>query len=94
MKSNSVGKIIELLSNYPKDFKLVDEQNRPFIHILNAGTIDSEQIVRLSVVRPIGECNRTGSYVYPSLVEGYTAFCPELNEDLYDIEWTKLSKKK
>ncbi len=39
---------------------------------------------------PIGICNRTKEYVYPSFVEGYSAYCPELDEDLYDMEWTKI----
>ena len=37
---------------------------------------------------PIGICNRTKSLVYPSFVEGYTAYCPELDEDLYQFEFT------
>jgi hypothetical protein len=50
--------------------------------------------VILSTEKPIGTCNRTGSYVYPSVVEGYSAFCPELDEDLFNMEWAELDEKK
>ena len=82
----TVGKLIELLSAYPKDFKITNEQNEDFIHIVNGG--DS---VILSTKKPIGYCNRSGEYVYPSVVEGYSAFSPELDEDLYKMEWTPFS---
>jgi hypothetical protein len=85
----TVGKLIELLSVYPKDMQIANEQNSPFIHIIN--TNDS---VILSTEKPIGICNRTGSYVYPSVVEGYSAFCPELDEDLFNMEWAELDEKK
>jgi hypothetical protein len=69
---------------------ITNEQNQDFIHIIN--TKHGEVI--LSTTKPIGYCNRTDSYVYPSVVEGYTAYCPELDEDLYDGEWTPLEEKK
>jgi len=46
--------------------------------------------VRLCTSKPIGKCNRTREYVYPSIIEGYSAYCPELDEDLYSMEWTKI----
>jgi len=73
-------KLIELLSIYPNDMEIVDEQNRPFIHIVN-----TDKII-LSTQKPIGTCNRTGGYVYPSLVEDYAGFCPTLDEDLFEFE--------
>jgi hypothetical protein len=85
----TIGKLIELLSEYPKDFVIHNEQNQPFIHIVNGG-----DNVILSTAKPIGYCNRSGEYVYPSQVEGYSAFSPELDEDLYDIEWTPLNEVK
>jgi len=91
IKSNimtTVGKLIELLSAYPKDMVITNEQNQPFIHMVNG----SEESVILSTTKPIGYCNRSGEYVYPSVVEGYSAYSPELDEDLYDIEWTPLEK--
>src|SRR5690606_18501340 len=39
---------------------------------------------------PIGICNRTKTLVYPTEVDGYSAYCPELNEDLYSFEFTPL----
>lgn len=84
---STIKKLIELLSMYPQDWEVVDEQNRPFIHIINAG-VETDNL-RLSTVLPIGLCNRTDSYVYPSIVEGYVAFCPELDEDLYESEFTR-----
>lgn len=58
--------------------------------IYESGVLDYVPQDILEVVEPIGTCNRTGEYVYPSIVEGYTAYCPELDEDLYDIEWTPI----
>jgi len=84
----TIKKLIELLSKYPKHFKVVDEQNRDFIHIINDSIQDSEYL-RLSTTKPIGLCNRVGSYVYPSIVSGYIGFCPELDEDLYEFEFTR-----
>lgn len=81
----TVGKLIELLSAYPKGMAITNEQNQPFIHIVN-----TKDGVILSTNKPIGYCNRTGEYVYPTQVDGYTAFSPELNEDLYDFEWTPI----
>jgi hypothetical protein len=80
----TVGKLIELLSNYPKDMIIHDQQNQPFIHIINGG-----DNVILSTQKPIGICNRSGGYVYPSIVDGYVGFSPELDEDLYEIEFNR-----
>lgn len=80
----TVEKLIELLSNYPKDFVITDEQNRPFIHIIN-----NDESIILSTQKPIGICDRSGGYVYPSIVEGYAGFSPELDEDLYEFEFSK-----
>ena len=82
----TVKQLIELLSDYPQDFEIQDEQNRPFIHIINSGNVD-RQYVRLSVEKPIGICNRSGGYIYPSIVEGYDGFSPELDEDVYESEF-------
>jgi hypothetical protein len=79
----TVGEIIELLSVYPKDMVINDEQNRAFIHIVNL-----QDSVILSPAKPIGYCNRSGEYVYPSIVDGYSAFCPSFDEDLFDMEWS------
>lgn len=80
----TVKQLIELLSNYPQDFIITDEQNRPFIHTINGGNN-----VILSAEKPIGICNRSGGYVYPSIVEGYVGFSPELDEDLFEFEFSR-----
>ena len=85
----TIGKLIELLSDYNKDSIITNEQNQEFIHIVNK----YDGSVILSTTAPIGECNRTGGYVYPSVVSGYAGFCPELNEDLYEYEFTKIDHK-
>ena len=85
----TVSELIKLLSVYPNDMVITNEQNQPFIHIVNNG----DDII-LSTIKPIGYCNRTDTYVYPSIIKGYSAFCPELDEDLFGNEWTPLRKKK
>ena len=88
----TIIKLIELLQIY-KDAVITNEQNEDFIHIIN----QRDGSVILSTVKPIGTCNRTNSYVYPSKIKGYSAFCPELDEDLYNMEWTpklKVTKHK
>jgi len=80
----TVKELIELLSKYPQDFVITDEQNRPFVHIING----ADNVI-LSPEKPIGICNRSGGYVYPSIVEGYDGFSPELDEDLYESEFNK-----
>ncbi len=39
-------------------------------------------------ITPIGKCNRTGEEVYITQTKGYSAFNPQLDEDLYAIEFT------
>lgn len=45
-------------------------------------------------MKAIGICNRTETEVFETEVNGYSAYCPELDEDLYDFEWTKFNKMK
>ena len=84
----TVGKLIELLANYNQDMEIMSEQGLRFIHI--SSTNKGETI--LSTSKPIGICNRTNDYVFPSEVEGYSAYCPELDEDLYLFEFTPLDE--
>lgn len=79
-------KLVELLSMYSDDAIITNEQNEDFIHIIN----DSKGNIILSTTKPIGHCNRSGEYVYPSIVEGYVGYCPTIDEDLYDYEFTPL----
>jgi hypothetical protein len=80
----TVKDLRRMLSVYPDDMPVTTEQLEDIVHIKNVG-----DTVILSPVKPIGTCNRTGSPVYPSRVGNYTGFCPELNEDLFNFEWTK-----
>ena len=80
-----VKELIEMLKNYNQEQEITDEQNFPFIHIRS--TKDGDTI--LSTTKPIGECNRTGNPVYISQVEGYSAFSPELDEDLFEFEFER-----
>jgi len=82
-------KLIELLDAYSEDALITDEQNRSFIHIVNKTNGD----IILSTTKPIGYCNRSGEYVYPSIIEGYDGFCAETDEDLYSFEFTKNETK-
>ena len=68
---------------------VTNEQLQNFEHI----THDKQGNIRLCISRPIGRCNRTDEYVYPSIVKGYAAFCPELNEDLYEHEFYRIDHK-
>lgn len=84
----TVKDLKETLKGMREDAIVVNEQNQDFIHIISSDTL------RLSTNKPIGICNRTGEYVYPSLVNGYSGFCPELDEDLYEFEFTRIDHKK
>lgn len=88
----TVEKLIELLSSYPKDMIITNEQNLPFIHMVNMSGEDDEKLI-LSTRQPIGICNRSGEYVYPSVVDGYAGFSPALDEDLYEFEISPLPPK-
>ena len=90
LESNTVGKLIELLSMYPKDMEISNQNNEDFIHIVNT---ESDRVI-LSTEKPIAFCNRTGSYIYPTESKGYFGYCPELDEDVYKFETTPLKKKK
>lgn len=81
----TIKELIDLLSTYPQDFVITDEQNRPFIHIVNGS-----DFVTLSTQKPIGICDRTSGCVYQSIIDDYKGFCPELDEDLYENEFTRI----
>lgn len=87
--ATTVKQLIDLLSNYNSDSVITNEQLEDFVHIR---TMENQII--LSTKRPIGYCNRSGEKVYPSAVKGYTAYSPELDEDLYKNEYTPMEKYK
>lgn len=78
--------LLKFLDMFQDDDIITNQQNEDFIHMVNT---NSGNII-LSTQKPIGICNRTSTYVYPSIVKGYHGFCPELGEDLYYSEFTKL----
>lgn len=85
--SLTVKELRELLAHMRDDAVVTNEQNEDFIHLLAGNDLI------LSTVFPIGYCNRSGGYVYPSKVKGYSAVSSELDEDLYSHEWTPFTKK-
>lgn len=80
-----VGQLIEILSQYPYDMDVTNEQNLGINHV--SKTQDNSII--LSYCKPIGTCNRSGGEVYPSVVDGYDGYSVELDEDLYKHEFTR-----
>jgi len=78
----TVKQLKEFLASAPDDAIVHTEQNLDIVHVVVGDS------VLLSTKKPIGTCNRTGEYVYPSKIEGYSAFSPALDEDLYKFEWT------
>jgi hypothetical protein len=81
----TVGQLKKMLLMYPNDMQITTEQNSPIIHLSNT----SDTLI-ISAYKPIGICKRSVGNVYPSVVDGYDGFCPELDEDLYGIEFTNL----
>jgi hypothetical protein len=72
----------EFLQNVSDDTIITNEQGEDFIHIICDDTLI------LSTKKPIGFCHRSGGYVYPSVVGGYSGYSIELDEDLLDFEFT------
>lgn len=75
---NSLGDLITTLMSYNLDEMVTDHENQNFIHIVsrdNGGTI-------LTTEKPIGYCNRSGGYVYPTTVEDYVGVSTELDENV------------
>lgn len=89
----TVKELKELLNKkvFNEDAIIVDMQLRDFVHITHN---NKGNVIQLCVSKPIGYCNRTGEYVYPSEVKGYAAYCPELDEDLYEFEFTRIEHEK
>jgi hypothetical protein len=77
---------INFLQKYHPEADIVNQHGEEIVHIVNLrnGT------VIFSTEKPIGHCNRCGELAYPSVVDGYTASCPEHDEDLFSFEFTAL----
>jgi len=81
----TVKQLKEFLASAPDDAIVHTEQNLDIVHVVVGDS------VLLSTQKPIGTCDRTGEYVYPTTTQGYSAFSPALDEDLYYFEWTLLN---
>ena len=81
--SLTVKHLKKALEHMRDDAIVVNSQNQDFIYMA------ADDRFMLSTDAPIGTCNRTGCVVFPSKVNGYSAFSPELDEDLYSMEWIK-----
>ena len=79
------AKLIELLAVYEDNAEIVTQTGESFNHIVNL----TDGSVVISTEKPIGTCNRSGGYVYPTTTKGYSGYCPEIGEDLYEMEFTK-----
>jgi hypothetical protein len=79
MKVKDLKKIVATMN---EEALVLNEQNEEILHLY------ASDYLIISNKLPIGTCNRTGGNVYPSVIDGYSAFSPELDEDLYDMEWT------
>jgi hypothetical protein len=82
----TVKEMIELLKVYPETMEVTNEQNLPFIHVVNR----QGESVTLSTKQPIGHCCKCGDYAYKEDVLDYTGVCPSCDENLYDFEITSL----
>lgn len=91
LKSNTVGKMIELLKEYPEDMELVNEFNENFCHMVNI----EERKLLLSTKKPIAYCNTSGEYVYPSSeFDDYFGYSPAMGDYVSKEETTPLSSEK
>lgn len=84
MSDLTAGKLIEMLSVYPNDMLVTNQENLPFIHIVNR----SNNCITLSTEKPIGFCIKCGDYAYQELRRDvdYPGQCPTCDENLYSFE--------
>jgi len=89
-----VSKLIELLSAYNGDMNVIDFEGQEFVHISHFDNEDDGCLI-LSTEKPIGYCNRSGGYAFPTLVEDYLGVVPQIEEnvDLGEITLPKLDKE-
>lgn len=83
----TVKQLKQFLKGARDDAVITDEHNRNFVHLFMGDNII------LSTKHPIGYCKQTGEKVYPTEnLKDYTAFCPALNKDLTNDEWSLLDE--
>ena len=75
---------IRFLQKCHPEAEVVNQHGEQNCHVVNL----KDGTVILSTEKPIGHCNRCGELVYPSIVDGYVASCPEHDEDLFSFEFT------
>ena len=89
----TVKQLIELLQPYAKNDKasVTNHELADFIHICSMSNGD----VILTTKKPIGYCNRSSGYVYPTEVEDYLGISPELDEnvDLWEMTLPNLEEE-
>jgi hypothetical protein len=98
MKDNrKLSEVIDDLKRIAKDNDLRINRIAEFMQavvILDKEVIENETDLKIHYNKPIGICNRTNTYVYPTTTKGYTGYCPELDEDLFTFEFSKFNFKK
>lgn len=75
---STVKEIIDRLKSYKDDARITNHENQPFIHIVNKSNGDAI----LSTEKPIGYCDRSSGYIYPTSVEDYLGVSAELDENV------------
>jgi len=78
--------LVLLFESYSDEAHVVTEQGEDITHLVNL----TDGTIVMSSKKPIGVCNRTGGYVYPTVVNGYAGYCPELDEDLFSFEFASI----
>lgn len=89
--SLTVKELKRFLQNCPDDMEIMTEQGEQFIHTVNM----NDNTLVLSKHKPIGFCNRTGCYVYPTESNSehdYKAYSPALDEDLFEFEFHRFTE--
>ena len=98
MKDNrKLSEVIDDLKRIAKDNALKINRMDEFMQavaILDKELRENETDLKIHYNKPIGICNRTKTYVYPTTVKGYAGYCPELDEDLFTFEFSKFNFKK
>tara|TARA_R110000796_G_scaffold249652_1_gene377676 strand:- start:1061 stop:1618 length:558 start_codon:yes stop_codon:yes gene_type:complete len=80
--ADTIKTLIELLKKYPETMEVTNEQNLPFIHMVNR----QGDILTLSTRQPIGNCRKCGDYAYKEVLLDYTGVCTTCDENLYAFE--------
>lgn len=88
MSFTTVETLMNLLSELPKDMKVLHTSGGEFVHMKG---LDKDTI--LIGNKPIAYCARTGGYVYPTTTPEYFGVSVELDEDVDEWETVPLEKE-